>query len=100
MTDRKEFTLEIFVVSFAAVLLEISYTRLISFKFFYYYTYLVIGFALLGIGTGGVLVAVLRGLRALRPLRARGRRGGDALQPPQRCSSLLVSFDGSAVGSM
>lgn len=50
--------LEILLVSFAGLLLEISYTRVVSFKLFYYYTYLVIGLALLGIGTGGVLVAV------------------------------------------
>jgi Spermine/spermidine synthase domain len=54
----RRFYFEIFVISFAALLLEISYTRLISFKLFYYYTYLVIGFALLGIGSGGVVVAV------------------------------------------
>jgi len=52
------YLLEIFLVSFAGLLLEISYTRIISFKLFYYYTYLVIGLALLGIGTGGVLVAI------------------------------------------
>ena len=49
---------EIFLVSLAALLLEISYTRVISFKLFYYYTYLVIGLSLLGIGTGGVLVTI------------------------------------------
>jgi hypothetical protein len=54
----RSFEAEIFLVSFAALLLEISYTRLISFKLFYYFTYLVIGFALLGIGSGGVLVSV------------------------------------------
>jgi hypothetical protein len=41
---------------------EISYTRIISYKL-YYYTYLVIGLALLGIGAGGVLVAVSRRAR-------------------------------------
>jgi hypothetical protein len=51
------------LVSFAALLIEISYTRLISYKLFYYYVYLVIGLALLGIGTGGVLVAVSKRLR-------------------------------------
>jgi spermidine synthase len=55
----RRFEFEIFAVSFAALLLEISYTRVISFKLFYYYTYLVIGFALLGIGSGGVLVAIV-----------------------------------------
>ncbi len=58
MTKPRRFYLEIFLISFAALLLEISYTRLISFKLFYYYTYLIIGFALLGIGSGGVLVAI------------------------------------------
>ena len=55
--------LEILAISFAALLLEIGYTRVISFKLFYYYTYLVIGLALLGIGSGGVLVAVSGRLR-------------------------------------
>jgi hypothetical protein len=59
----RAFTLEIFLVSFAALLLEISYTRIISFKLFYYYTYLVIGLALLGIGSGGVIVAVSKRLQ-------------------------------------
>ncbi len=54
---------EIFVVSFAALLLEVCYTRVVSFKFFYYWTYLVIGLALLGIGAGGVLVALSERLR-------------------------------------
>jgi predicted membrane-bound spermidine synthase len=50
--------LEIFLVSLAALLLEISYTRVISFKLFYYFVYFVIGLSLLGLGAGGVLVAV------------------------------------------
>jgi hypothetical protein len=62
--DRRHHA-EIFLVSFAALLLEISYTRLISFKLFYYYTYLIIGFAMLGVGAGGVLVAISRRLRAI-----------------------------------
>jgi hypothetical protein len=55
--------LEIFLVSFAALLLEVSYTRVVSFKLFYYYTYLVIGLALLGIGSGSVLTSISRRLR-------------------------------------
>ncbi|MGI8939364.1 MAG: hypothetical protein ACR2JF_14370 [Iamia sp.] len=58
--------IDIFLVSFAGLLLEISYTRVISHKLFYYYTYLIIGLALLGIGTGGVAVAVSRRLREAR----------------------------------
>lgn len=53
----------------AAILLEISYTRIFSFKLYYYFTYLTIGIALLGLGSGGVFVAVssrLRGMEAGR----------------------------------
>lgn len=60
---RRGYNLEIFLMSFAALLLEISYTRIVSFKLFYYYTYLVIGLALLGIGSGAVLVSISRRLR-------------------------------------
>ena len=55
--------LEIFLVSFAGLLLEISYTRITSYKLFYYFTYLVLGLALLGLGAGGVIVAVSERLR-------------------------------------
>jgi len=58
------YQLEILLVSFAGLLLEISYTRIVSFKLFYYWTYLVIGLALLGIGTGGVLVTISKRLRS------------------------------------
>jgi MFS family permease len=61
--SSRGYRIEIFLISFAGLLLEIAYTRIISFKLFYYYTYLVIGLALLGIGTGGVLVAISGRLR-------------------------------------
>jgi hypothetical protein len=51
------------LVSLAGLLLEVGYTRVISFKLWYYYTYLVIGLSLLGIGSGGILVAVWGGLK-------------------------------------
>ena len=54
----RTYSVEILLISFAALLLEISYTRIVSYKLFYYYTYLVIGLALLGIGSGGVFVFV------------------------------------------
>jgi spermidine synthase len=54
----------IFGVSLAGLLLEIGYTRIVSFKLWYYYTYLVIGLALLGLGSGGVLVVLSRRARA------------------------------------
>ena len=62
-SSRRGYQAEIFLMSFAALLLEISYTRVVSYKLFYYYTYLVIGLALLGIGSGGVLVAISGRLR-------------------------------------
>jgi hypothetical protein len=55
--------LAILLVSLAGLLLEVGYTRIVSFKLWYYYTYLVIGLSLLGIGSGGVLVAVWPRLR-------------------------------------
>ncbi|MBV9951536.1 MAG: hypothetical protein JO291_06265 [Acidimicrobiia bacterium] len=64
--DHRTYHLEIFMISFSGLLLEIAYTRVISFKLFYYYTYLIIGLALLGVGFGGVLVAVSDRLRRLR----------------------------------
>ncbi len=42
--------LGILLLSLAGLLTEISYTRIVSYKLFYYYTYLVIGLALLGLG--------------------------------------------------
>ena len=62
--DRRSYYLEIFLVSFAGLLLEISYTRIVSFKLFYYYTYLVIGLALLG---HRLRRRARRGLRAPAP---------------------------------
>ena len=53
----------IFLVSLAGLLLEVGYTRIVSYKLWYYYTYLVIGLALLGIGSGGIFVVVFPRLR-------------------------------------
>jgi SAM-dependent methyltransferase len=79
---RKSFHLEIFLASFAALLLEVSYTRVFSFKVSSYYTYLIIGLALLGIGGGGVFVALVRRLREIptaRLLLGLGLAGGAAI---------------------
>ena len=62
--SQKNYYLEIFLVCMGALILEISHTRLISFKLFYYFTYFIIGSALLGIGFGGVIVALSKRLRA------------------------------------
>ncbi len=55
--------LETFLLALGVILLEVSYTRVFSFKLVYYFTYLVIGVALLGLGSGGVLVALSERLR-------------------------------------
>lgn len=54
----------IFLVSLAGLVLEVAYTRVISYKLWYYYTYLVIGLALLGIGSGATVVAVSSRIRS------------------------------------
>ncbi len=56
-------TVVIFLVSLAGLLLEVGYTRIVSFKLYYYYVYLVLGLALLGIGSGGIFVVVWPRLR-------------------------------------
>jgi predicted membrane-bound spermidine synthase len=61
--------LEIFLISFAAIVLEIALTRVFSYKLYYYFTYLILGIALLGLGSGGVFVALLPALRRARPER-------------------------------
>jgi hypothetical protein len=56
--------LEILLICFAAILLEVSYTRIFSFKLVYYFTYLIIGLAMLGLGSASVLVALAPRLRS------------------------------------
>jgi len=63
--SRRDPLPDIFVVSFALMVLEIAYTRVFSFKLYYYFTYLILGTALLGIGTGSVLLALWPRLRAI-----------------------------------
>src|SRR3954447_6425694 len=62
-SSRARQMLAIFLVSMAGLLLEVGYTRIVSYKLWYYYTYLVIGLALLGIGSGGILVVIVGRLR-------------------------------------
>ena len=61
--SRSRQTVAIFLVSLAGLLLEVGYTRIVSYKLWYYYTYLVIGLALLGIGSGGIFVVLVKRLR-------------------------------------
>lgn len=58
-----------FLISLAVIVLEISYTRVFSFKLLYYFTYVLIGLCLLGLGTGGVAVTLVRSLRDGAPGR-------------------------------
>ena len=60
---RARHTVVIFLVSLAGLLLEVGYTRIVSFKLYYYYVYLVLGLALLGIGSGGIFVVIWPRLR-------------------------------------
>ena len=50
-------------MGFAGLALEIAYTRIVSFKLFYYYTYFVIGLALLGFGAAATVTALSARLR-------------------------------------
>ena len=58
-----------FVIGVVSLTLEIAYTRIISFKLFYYYTYFVIGLALLGLGAAGAVTSLSSRLRAIDPVR-------------------------------
>ena len=62
-TGRLPRWLAILLVCMAGLLLEVGYTRIVSYKLWYYYTYLVIGLALLGIGSGGVFVAIFEPIK-------------------------------------
>src|SRR5437870_2092792 len=67
--NARRLYLETFLISLAVILLEVSYTRVFSFKLVYYFTYLIIGIALLGLGAGGVFVAIFPRFRRLLPSR-------------------------------
>lgn len=70
--SRKPAYFEIFATSLGALLLEISYTRIFSFKVFYYFTYVILGIGLLGLGAGGIAVAMSERLRRADPERVLG----------------------------
>lgn len=62
-TTRRQRIWAIFVISLAGLVLEVAYTRVVSYKLWYYYVYLVIGLALLGIGSGATAVVLSPRLR-------------------------------------
>src|SRR5437870_7620276 len=51
------------LISFATLVLQVSLTRLFSFTLYYYFAYMVISTALLGLAAAGSVVAVAPGLR-------------------------------------
>lgn len=61
----RRYDLQTFLLSLAVIVLEVSYTRVFSFKLVYYFTYLIIGISLLGLGSGGVLYALIDRLRSM-----------------------------------
>jgi len=65
----RRFYFEAFLISLAVILLEVCYTRIFSYKLVYYFTYLVIGVSLLGLGAGGVMLVTFERLRRLPPQR-------------------------------
>src|ERR1700747_980853 len=58
------------LTSFAALLLELSLTRLFSVVLFYHFAFLAISIALLGLGAGGVFAYLLKSLLPRFPTRA------------------------------
>ena len=83
---RPRLSFEIFLISLAAILLEISLTRVFSFKLVYYFTYVILGIALLGLGAGGVTVSMI----------AQARRAASERMIPIYClvasAGVLVSY--------
>jgi len=68
-TRERPLVPEIFLLSLGVLLLEVSYTRIFSYKFYYYFTYAIIGIALLGLGASSVCLMVFPRLRRLPALR-------------------------------
>jgi spermidine synthase len=62
------------LTSFAALLLELSLTRLFSVVLFYHFAFLAISIALLGLGAGGVFAYLLKGRLAAVETRKLGTR--------------------------
>ena len=93
--QERSFRLEILLVSMAAILLEIGYTRIFSYKLYYYFTYLILGIALLGLGSGGVFVAVSARLRQALPERlvALGCLAAAAMVPASYTLVALVQLN-------
>jgi hypothetical protein len=95
MTRSRSFLPEICALSCAALLIEVSYTRVVSFKFFYFYAYLVLGLAMLGLGSGAVWTALASAWpgRTLESLVARACLAGSLLVGAGYVVVARVPFD-------
>jgi len=100
LRSKSGLRIEIFLISLAAILLEISLTRIFSFKIYYYFTFLILGLAMLGMGAGGVLVAVSPGLRARagRVVVARGAAVGAGAIPLLYAAVAAIQVNVSMLG--
>ncbi len=73
-------TIAVFLISAATLLLEISFTRLLSVTHWYHFAFLVISTALLGFGASGVLISAYGA-------RLKEHRDG----PPALCAALFAA---------
>lgn len=72
--DRDPLFLGVFLSSFAALLLELSLTRLFSVVLYYHFAFLAVSVALLGMGVGGVFAHLQRSRLLVWDLRSLGVR--------------------------
>lgn len=54
----KRIYLALFLTSFSIIIIEVTLTRIIAFKFFWHFSYLIISLSMLGLGAAGVLVSI------------------------------------------
>ena len=96
-TRPPTFRWQIALISCAALLLEVSYTRVVSFKFYYFFAYLVLGFAMLGLGSGGAGQArATRANGTKSSISERARQASPHERPPRRARTGLRRSRASA----
>jgi len=78
--------LGLFLVSCSTLLLQVTWTRVLSVSLWYHFAFLVVSTALLGFGLSGVLLTISRRLRELEPTR------GLVLAAASQTVSILVGF--------
>src|SRR2546427_3956681 len=90
--DRSPVYVGVFLLSCAALLLEVALTRLFSFTLWYHFAYMTIGVALLGYGASGALLAAWE--RRLLAEPGRQLRRVDLIAGP----AILVMLVGRVLG--